>query len=372
MENPAELSRLIRQSLVLDLPYEDRAMRPRPPGFVPRGGDPTPAATLAVFSYPGPALLLTRRTDHVETHKGQIAFPGGMVEPGEGHEAAALRETEEEMGLPRAHVQIVGKLPILRTITSFEVTPFVGFFSERWDEFALKPNAQEIDDFQWVPLNEILAPDAYRREAIEHQSIRYPIDVFELRGYRVWGATGTMLKNLVDRIKKAGLVLAVGALIGFGSLQAQAADPWKVTPPESNWAIAAMGGLGLPGSSTGLAASLAMSRKIWAGGWIADISNDVHGELQAGWVFLFGAPANYTLFAIPAALVLRWDFHLNEQFTFFALGGAGFTLTYWAGVNGYAFYPKLAIGVLWRFAKHFALRGEISHEQTVVGIHWSI
>ncbi|MDP0919240.1 CoA pyrophosphatase, partial [Klebsiella pneumoniae] len=75
----------------------------------------------------GLQLLLTRRTDHLRDHAGQISFPGGRVEPhDDGPVATALRETDEEIGLARRHVEVIGQLPVYSTVTNFQVTPVVG------------------------------------------------------------------------------------------------------------------------------------------------------------------------------------------------------------------------------------------------------
>ena len=118
-----ELWERLARALTFDLPYY-------------RGGNPfTPnkqAAVLVLFhiGQSGPSILMTKRTDHVESHKGQMAFPGGMVErhdksEGDPLKAAAKRETEEEVGISSQHYDVVGALPEIRIPSGFEVTPFV-------------------------------------------------------------------------------------------------------------------------------------------------------------------------------------------------------------------------------------------------------
>ncbi len=98
-----------------------------------------------------PTVLLTRRAAHMNTHSGQIAFPGGKVDPEDAnHQATALREAQEEIGLDAEHVQVIGQLPTYITGTAFWVTPVVGLVSP---DMALTPNAEEVDDVFEVPLS---------------------------------------------------------------------------------------------------------------------------------------------------------------------------------------------------------------------------
>ena len=110
----------------LDRPRGDHDLNP---DFFDPAQSLTPAAVLVpiVTRVPEMTVLLTRRTDHLYDHAGQVSFPGGRVDPGDRNaEAAALRETEEEIGLPRRHVRLVGQLDTYVTRTGFEVTPLVG------------------------------------------------------------------------------------------------------------------------------------------------------------------------------------------------------------------------------------------------------
>jgi 8-oxo-dGTP pyrophosphatase MutT (NUDIX family) len=153
-----------------------------------------------------PTVLLTRRAAHMNTHSGQIAFPGGKVDPEDGSkQATALREAQEEVGLEARHVQVVGELPTYVTGTSFWVTPVVGLVSP---DFRLRPNSEEVDDVFEVPLSFLMNPANHRRHAFDWQgkqrhwfSMPYletrPTDNGEAEAIErfIWGATAGMLRN---------------------------------------------------------------------------------------------------------------------------------------------------------------------------------
>lgn len=149
-----------------------------------------------------PTLLLTRRTAHLRDHAGQISFPGGRAEPHDVDAAdTALRETEEEVGLPRTHVEVIGQLPEYTTVTNFIVTPVVGLVTPG---FLPQPDPFEVDDVFEVPLAFILNPAYHERRLIELQDDRREVfsmpweerlvDGTVLR-YFIWGATAAMLRN---------------------------------------------------------------------------------------------------------------------------------------------------------------------------------
>ncbi len=158
----------------------------------------TPAAVLVpvVKRTPEMTLLLTRRTEHLYDHAGQISFPGGRVEPGDRDaEAAALRETEEEIGLPRRKIELAGTLDTYVTRTGFEVTPLVGLVTP---PFSLEPDSFEVAEVFEVPLGFFLEPanrEIHSRhyEGKERQFYAYPFGE-----YYIWGATAGMLTNLAE------------------------------------------------------------------------------------------------------------------------------------------------------------------------------
>ncbi len=147
----------------------------------------------------GLTVLLTRRTDHLQDHAGQISFPGGRVEPGDADAlATALREAEEEIGLARTLVTAIGRLDTYVTRTGFEVTPVVGLVAP---PTALAPDPCEVAEVFEVPLAFILDPvNRQRHSRIYAGKARY-FYVFPWRDYYIWGATAGMLVNLADLLR---------------------------------------------------------------------------------------------------------------------------------------------------------------------------
>jgi 8-oxo-dGTP pyrophosphatase MutT (NUDIX family) len=168
----------------------------------------SPAAVLALFA-PGEvlgeySLLLIRRADALEKHSGQMAFPGGKADPEDlDLEKTALREAREEVGLNHSSLEILGHLPALWTVTGFWVTPVVAFSRVPSAEIELEANPAEIADILWVPWKRLRDPAYYRTERRLFRGLYYPVHVFEIgdEQHRVWGATGSMIKNLLDRMQ---------------------------------------------------------------------------------------------------------------------------------------------------------------------------
>lgn len=150
------------------------------------------------------ALLYTKRTEGVETHKGQMAFPGGYCEPSD-HETpflTALRETEEEVGILHDEVQVIGELPSLPTVSGFLIQPVVGMLKGPIEQVRFKLSRDEIAEAFWVPWPLLTDPTTYRLEIQPIQGQRFPIHVYQVKHYRIWGATGAITKNLLDRLEQ--------------------------------------------------------------------------------------------------------------------------------------------------------------------------
>lgn len=169
-------------------------------GSLVGGREPAGAAVLMplVQREAGLHMLLTRRTDHLRDHAGQISFPGGRVEPEDaGPIETALRETEEEIGLPRRHIEVIGQLPIYSTVTAFQVTPVVALvapgFTLRLDDF-------EVAEAFEVPLAFLMDPAHHRHHAFEFAGVERRFLSMPWQGgereYFIWGATAAMLRNL--------------------------------------------------------------------------------------------------------------------------------------------------------------------------------
>lgn len=166
------------------------------PRFTQR--QPAQAAVLVpLVARPEPTLLLTQRTSHLSNHSGQIAFPGGKVDETDADVVdAALREAEEEVGLVRDYVQVLGTLPVYTTGTAFVITPVVAWVRPG---FTLVPNTGEVADIFEVPLSFILNPAHHRRHAYEFEGVRrewfsMPWQDGATERF-IWGATAGMLRN---------------------------------------------------------------------------------------------------------------------------------------------------------------------------------
>lgn len=158
-----------------------------------------PAAVLVpIVLRPSPTVLLTRRTDHLASHSGQIAFPGGKVDASDADAAAAaLREAEEEVGLDPRCVELLGALPDYLSSSAYRITPIVGLVQPSAE---FRPNPHEVADLFEVPLAFLMNPAHHQRRAMDWQGQRHewlamPYDDAGTERF-IWGATAAMLRNL--------------------------------------------------------------------------------------------------------------------------------------------------------------------------------
>lgn len=157
------------------------------------------AAVLApiVAAEEGPRLILTRRSDTLASHTGQIAFPGGRLDPGEGPVEAALREAREEIGLDSAFVEPVGLSSLYETVTGYLVTPVVAMVRPG---FSLKPNPDEVAEVFEVPFAFLMDSANHRRDDYELNGTRRYFYAMPWGERYIWGATAGMLRALWMRL----------------------------------------------------------------------------------------------------------------------------------------------------------------------------
>jgi 8-oxo-dGTP pyrophosphatase MutT (NUDIX family) len=158
-----------------------------------------PAAVLVGFREGiQPRLVLTVRTDQLQMHAGQVAFPGGRSDPADADAlTTALRESEEEIGLDRTLVTPLGYLDCFETISGFCITPVVAKIAA---EARLYPAPDEVAEVFEVPLAFLLEPANLRRYTMEFRGHQRPMVEFVHGGHRIWGATAAMLFNLLHRM----------------------------------------------------------------------------------------------------------------------------------------------------------------------------
>lgn len=160
----------------------------------------TPAAVLfpIVRRAGSHTVLLTQRTAHLRDHAGQISFPGGRVEAEDlSPTHTALRETEEEIGLAREHIEILGFLPEYRTGTGFRVTPVVALVLP---PFELKPDPFEVAEVFEVPLDFLLDPANHQEHSMHYRGALRHYFAMPYGDYFIWGATAGMIRSLTERL----------------------------------------------------------------------------------------------------------------------------------------------------------------------------
>lgn len=173
------------------------AAQETPVGLTPDFDDARPSAVLAVLADGphGAEVLLTRRSWHLSSHRGEVCFPGGRLDHGESYEEAALREAHEEVGLHPSEVEVVGGLhPIGTWVSRSWIVPVVGTVPSR---LPLVGQTGEVDRVLWVPLHELTQPGTFREEWWPTAIGERPIFFFELDDETVWGATARMLHQLL-------------------------------------------------------------------------------------------------------------------------------------------------------------------------------
>lgn len=206
---PIPLEKRLRAALANT---SDREPRPLTPIELPFGLDKLltpgvvktlrPASVLVpVIRHPqGLTVLLTKRSETLRSHKGQISFPGGRREQTDGSAAAAaLREAQEEVGLDPVRVEVIGYLDDYLTVTRYRVTPVVGFVSE---PPTLKLDEGEVAEAFEVPLDLLVQDGSYERKVFSNGGMNIPFFEVNHGDRRIWGATAGMLWNLMKKINE--------------------------------------------------------------------------------------------------------------------------------------------------------------------------
>jgi 8-oxo-dGTP pyrophosphatase MutT (NUDIX family) len=174
-----------------------RQRRVVPPGLLIRA-----AVLVPLVDRADPCIVFAKRTDRVGHHKGQIAFPGGVVLPSDASLLdAALRESHEEVGLPASAVEPLGALDDTETFaTRFVITPWVGVIRQ---PVLWQPDGEEIEKVIEVPMPALLARGSFRVEEWERDGVRRPVYFFDYEGETIWGATARILKQYLDLLVEA-------------------------------------------------------------------------------------------------------------------------------------------------------------------------
>ena len=171
-----------------------------PDVVLPEGRKLRPAGVLVpVIAGPqGAEVLLTKRSSRLKHHPGQIAFPGGKQDEGDADViAAALREAEEEVGLPRGHVEVLGTLPTHETVTGFLVTPVIGWIDR---DFDVQPEPGEVAEVFRVPLAHVTNVALFTIQSRRWRGTRRHYYTVPFGPYYIWGATARILRGLAHRM----------------------------------------------------------------------------------------------------------------------------------------------------------------------------
>ncbi|HEX3485837.1 MAG TPA: CoA pyrophosphatase [Micropepsaceae bacterium] len=176
------------------------SLRRTPPELSASESGLRPAAVLLpIVERAEPYALFTRRTDDLPSHAGQICFPGGRYHPDDDTLIrTALREMEEEIGLPHQDVEVAGFLDSYETLnTGFAILPVVGFLR---DDFTLVVNPREVAEVFEAPLSYILDPKNHAIKSVERGGVMREFYAIDYAGHTIWGATAAMIVNLSERL----------------------------------------------------------------------------------------------------------------------------------------------------------------------------
>jgi 8-oxo-dGTP pyrophosphatase MutT (NUDIX family) len=142
-------------------------------------------------------VILTKRQDSLRKHSGQIAFPGGKIDGDEGAELAAIREAEEEIGLARHFVDVIGTMPQIPVLSGFRITPVLATVRPG---FTLDPNPDEVEHVFQVPLSFLMDPLNHEQDVWERGGTHRRFYVMPYEGWRIWGITAGIIRSVYERL----------------------------------------------------------------------------------------------------------------------------------------------------------------------------
>lgn len=183
-------------------------LKATPPRRAPLDGATHAAVLVPIVGASEPTLIFTVRTESLPSHKGQISFPGGSIDPtDDSPQAGALRETHEEIGLTPEKVRVLGELDSFPTFVSgYVVSPFVGWVEEQPE---LAPNPGEVAEILMVPVA-ALVEDIRHEPGFHHGGRSYPTEAWIYEGRVIWGVTARIIRQFLQRVADAGLIEAPG------------------------------------------------------------------------------------------------------------------------------------------------------------------
>lgn len=161
-----------------------------------------PAAVLmGITDRADPGFLMLHRPSNMRSHPGQVALPGGKIDPGESPVEAALREANEELGIRESDVRVIGTTDVYRTGSGFEITPVLGLVTANIE---IKPNPAEVAQWFEAPVEFVLDPANQIRRPVEFQGRTHEIIEIIWQGHRIWGVTGGIIEKLTQRLNWHG------------------------------------------------------------------------------------------------------------------------------------------------------------------------
>ncbi|MCW4113781.1 CoA pyrophosphatase [Aurantimonas sp. MSK8Z-1] len=189
----------LRGATDLEVEIGDHLLNPDMDALIDRAGAREAAVLVPIVDRPeGASVLLTTRTATLRKHSGQIAFPGGSIDPDDvSPEAAALRESFEEIALPAEHVETVGRLPRYLTTTGFRITPILAVVTPG---FTLTPNPDEVADSFEVPLGFLMNPANHRCESRIFKGRERFFYTMPYETRMIWGITAGIIRTLYERL----------------------------------------------------------------------------------------------------------------------------------------------------------------------------